>query len=109
MPSDRDKRLTVRFSEEGYALVELAAAQAGVAVAGLVRECAERYCLQVARDRLAGRATNIRAANGSARPRGRRPERERRVAREAERVPSREPISADEAFRLAAQRRVVRP
>ncbi len=109
MPSDRDKRITVRFSEEGFALVELAAKQANLAVAGLVRECAERYAFQVARDRLAGKAVHIRAANGSPRERSYRAERERREAREAERLPSRVPVSGDEAFRLAAARRVVRP
>jgi hypothetical protein len=100
------KRYTTRFPPEDAALVELAAEQAGLAVSGLIRECAVRYGFQVARDRLAGKAVHIRAANGRPREHTSRAEKERKRAVRAEIEPPREAVSADEAFRLAAERRI---
>jgi hypothetical protein len=108
MPSDGDKRYTVRFNAEDAALVELAASQAGIAVSGLIRECAVRYGFQVARDRLAGKAVKIRAANGTGRSRSERA-RDQRARARAERAASPVgPINDGEAFRLAAERRMAR-
>lgn len=105
-PEDHQHRLTVRFSDEDWALVELAASQGGMAMSGLVRECAVRYGFQVARDRLAGKAVKVRAPNGSPRPRSSAAKRERRLAAEAEARPARTPLEPVEAFALAAQRRL---
>lgn len=48
MPRADDPRVVVRMSAAGYVSVKAAADRAGVAVSGLMRECAERYAVQVA-------------------------------------------------------------
>lgn len=48
MPRADDPRVVVRMSATGYVSVKAAADKAGVAVSGLMRECAERYAVQVA-------------------------------------------------------------
>lgn len=108
MPSEPEHRYTVRFNAEDAVLVELAAAQSGLAVSGLIRECAVRYGFQVARDRLAGKAKNIRAANGTGRSRVERARDQRARERVERAAPAPAPISGDEAFRLAAERRMAR-
>lgn len=113
MPASPDppgyKRYTTRFPPEDAALVELAASQAGLAVSGLIRECAVRYAFQVARDRLAGKAVHIRAANGRPREHTKRAWKERERAVRAEVEPPRDAVSAGETFRLAAERRIGGP
>lgn len=61
MPRDGDPRVMVRLSPESYAAIKAAASSANVAVGALVRECAERYAVTVARDVAAGRVRLRRA------------------------------------------------
>lgn len=49
MPTSGDPRWMVRFSAEGGAVVAAAAASVGVTPAGLIRVCAERHAVEVAR------------------------------------------------------------
>lgn len=66
MPTSSDPRWMVRFSAEGGAVVAAAAASAGVSVGGLIRECAERHAVDVAREIRAGRIRVRKAAADAA-------------------------------------------
>lgn len=57
MPRADDPRIVVRMSPQGFRAIKAAADSVNVAVSGLVRECAERYAVDIAREVAAGRVT----------------------------------------------------
>ena len=65
----------VRLSRSDAAVIEAAAASAGVAVGALMRECSVRYAAEVAREVAAGRVTlRRRSSSGRPKPEPRLPE-----------------------------------
>jgi uncharacterized protein (DUF1778 family) len=92
MPRADDPRVMVRLTPESYAVIKEAAEGANVAVGALVRECAERYAVRVAREVAAG-SVRLRRAKV-----------ERASAAGAGRVTTARALVADSAVALAMER-----
>lgn len=65
MPRDGDPRVTVRLDPEALATISAAAESANVSVGALIRECAERYAVSVAKE-VAGGGLRLRRARVAA-------------------------------------------